>query len=172
MAEIWFTADNHFGHANIIDHCERPWVTSHIMDDAMTEIWNQYVKPQDTVYILGDFIHDINWDAALVFAKKLHGNKVILKGNHDHWYKKEKRYFHHKRIDKIHCWMCHYPLMRWPAGINLHGHCHGNLEDPLPNQFDVGVDTNPEYRPYHWEEIKAKINTDYLDRFTRDRRID
>ena len=169
MADIWFTADNHFGHTNIIDHCNRPWKTAHLMDIAMIEIWNQYVKPQDTIYIIGDFMWDSHYEIVMKFQKKLHGNKMFIKGNHDHWFKKEKRYFHHKRIDKIHIWMCHYPLRTWPKGINLHGHCHGNLPDPLPNQFDVGVDTSPEYRPYNWEEIKQKINWEEKDNVKKNR---
>ena len=42
----------------------------------------------------------------------------------------------------------------------------------MPNQFDVGIDTNHEYRPYNWEEIKAKINIDFISRKTRDNRED
>lgn len=177
MADFWFTADNHFGHVNIIDHCNRPWKTAHLMDEAMIEIWNQYVKPQDTVYVLGDFCWGDNYKAVMHFQKRLNGGKVFLKGNHDHWFNRERRYMHRKRIDGVHIWMGHYPLRTWPNGINLHGHCHGTLDtgwmhkktmtSSMANQFDVGVDTNPEYRPYHWEEIKHLIKKDYLDRKRR-----
>lgn len=178
MADIWFTADNHFGHDNIIDHCSRPWKTAQLMDEAMLEIWNQYVRPRDTVYVLGDFCWEINYDVVMNFQKKLHGNKVFLKGNHDHWFNRERRYMHRKMIDHVQIWMCHYPLRTWPNGINVHGHCHGTLDtraeavksmhSAVPNQFDVGIDTNPEYRPYHWEELKACINDEYISRKHRD----
>lgn len=171
MAEFWFTADTHFGHNNIIDHCNRPWKTSHLMDEALIEIWNQYVHPRDVVYVLGDFSIDINYDAVMQLVKKLHGTLNILKGNHDYWYKKDKRYFMHKyfKASKLHTWMCHYPLRSWPTGVNLHGHSHGTLE-PMVNQFDVGVDTNPEYRPYHLEEILHMVDRKYLERRYRDNR--
>ena len=101
MPDIWFTADTHFGHGNIIDHCKRPWKTVHLMNEALMEIWNMYVRPRDVVYVLGDFIYDMKYDDAILFQKKLHGSKMILKGNHDHWYTKEKRYFHHKELMKF-----------------------------------------------------------------------
>ena len=51
---IYFTADHHFGHANIIRHCNRPFQNVEEMDMALLSNWNASVKPQDTVYILGD----------------------------------------------------------------------------------------------------------------------
>lgn len=174
MADYWFTADNHFNHANIIEYCGRPWETAALMDEAMMEVWNRYVRPEDCVYVLGDFCWDINYDAVMHFQKRLHGQKIFLKGNHDHWYKRDRKYMRHKYIQLIHCWMAHYPLRTWPNGINLHGHCHGTLDtgwsskptitSSMANQFDVGVDTNEEYRPYHWEEIKALIKPEHLSR--------
>lgn len=162
MNNWWFTADNHFGHPAIIRHCNRPWKTAALMDEAMIEIWNQYVKPADTVVVLGDFSWDINMNAVLHMATKLHGQKIFVKGNHDRWFKKEKRYMYNKKIDGIRCWCCHYPLASWPSGINLHGHCHGKLA-PHVNRFDVGVDTNPEYRPYHFDEVKKWIDYETLE---------
>ena len=51
---IFFTADHHFGHANIIRHCSRPFHSVEEMDGALLERWNAAVGQQDTVYILGD----------------------------------------------------------------------------------------------------------------------
>ena len=51
---IYFTADHHFGHANIIRHCARPFQSVGEMDRALLDNWNARIKPQDTVYILGD----------------------------------------------------------------------------------------------------------------------
>ena len=51
---IYFTADNHFGHENIIRFCNRPWKTAEEMDEAMIALWNERVRNNDTVFILGD----------------------------------------------------------------------------------------------------------------------
>lgn len=52
---VWFTADQHFGHANIIKFCERPYDYVEQMDDALIAKWNAVVGPEDVVFHLGDF---------------------------------------------------------------------------------------------------------------------
>ena len=51
---IYFTADTHFGHENVIRFCGRPYTTAAEMDEALIENWNSRVKGNDTVFILGD----------------------------------------------------------------------------------------------------------------------
>ena len=50
----WFTSDPHFGHANIIRFCDRPFDDVQAMNDALVHRWNAVVQPEDTVYVLGD----------------------------------------------------------------------------------------------------------------------
>ena len=49
---IYFTADTHFGHENVIRFCGRPYATAAEMDEALIENWNSRVKGNDTVLIL------------------------------------------------------------------------------------------------------------------------
>ena len=51
---IYFTADTHFGHNNVIQFCDRPFASVEEMDEAMIQNWNERVTGNDTVYILGD----------------------------------------------------------------------------------------------------------------------
>ena len=46
---IFFTADTHFGHANVIKHDDRPFKTVEEMDKAIIDNWNSVVGDKDEV---------------------------------------------------------------------------------------------------------------------------
>jgi calcineurin-like phosphoesterase family protein len=73
---VWFTADHHFGHENIIKFCNRPFASAQEMDEAMIERWNSVVKPDDKVYHLGDFTLN-NAAAADHYFKQLNGRIYV-----------------------------------------------------------------------------------------------
>lgn len=52
---IFYTADLHLSHKNIIRLCNRPFSSVEEMDAALIANWNAVVGAEDTVYILGDF---------------------------------------------------------------------------------------------------------------------
>jgi calcineurin-like phosphoesterase family protein len=76
---IFFTSDSHFGHANIIKYCNRPFSSVAEMDREMIEQWNKVVTMYDTVYHLGDFC----FSAHAPYFNQLNGNKFLILGNHD-----------------------------------------------------------------------------------------
>lgn len=86
----WFTSDLHFGHANIIDFCRRPWNSVWEMNDGLIERWNARVAPDDDVVILGDFILG-DKERNLPLAHRLNGHKRLLPGNHDNVWPGGKR---------------------------------------------------------------------------------
>lgn len=51
----FFTSDTHFGHANIINLCNRPFKDVNHMNNMLVENWNSVVSDDDTVFHLGDF---------------------------------------------------------------------------------------------------------------------
>ena len=55
--KVFYIADLHFGHKNIIRYDNRPFKTVEEMDRALIERWNKAVSKNDTVFILGD----ISW---------------------------------------------------------------------------------------------------------------
>ncbi|MGH3495565.1 MAG: metallophosphoesterase family protein, partial [Sciscionella sp.] len=82
MSEVFFTADTHFGHANIIDYCARPFAAVEEMNSGLIERWNSVVAPADTVWHLGD----VGMGQLARFAPcvtKLNGTKHLIAGNHD-----------------------------------------------------------------------------------------
>lgn len=76
---IYFTADLHLNHSNIIDYCNRPFNNIKEMNDTLIYQWNKIVKPIDTVIHNGDF----SFGNRTKWMKKLNGNIVFVKGNHD-----------------------------------------------------------------------------------------
>ena len=48
---IYFTADTHFEHENVIRFCDRPFASANEMDEAMIANWNARVRGNDTVYL-------------------------------------------------------------------------------------------------------------------------
>ena len=41
---IYYTADTHFGHANVVEMCERPYPDVEAMNEAMIAAWNERVQ--------------------------------------------------------------------------------------------------------------------------------
>lgn len=85
----WYTADNHFGHANIIALCDRPFRDVDEMNGAMIERWNAVVAPTDDVWVLGDFslTPKVLWP-----VRRLNGRKTLVAGNHDACWQRHRRY--------------------------------------------------------------------------------
>lgn len=84
----YFTSDTHFGHANIIKFCERPFKDFAHMDEALIANWNETVTPDDHIYHLGDLAMGSfeRWDGIL---SRLNGHKHLVIGNHDRIFAKE-----------------------------------------------------------------------------------
>ena len=51
----WFTSDPHYGHGNIIKYCKRPFKSVEEMNKTLIKNHNERVKPEDMVFMAGDF---------------------------------------------------------------------------------------------------------------------
>ena len=79
---IFFTSDPHFGHKNVIEHCDRPFGSVQEMNETMIANWNSVVSADDFTWILGDY--DINGDEKnLAYLSRMNGRKGLISGNHD-----------------------------------------------------------------------------------------
>ncbi len=151
MSDHFFTSDTHFGHTGILRHCAktRPFKDAKEMDEAMIHNWNARVKPNDTVWHLGDFC----WDTVDPFAirTRLNGKIHIVWGNHDKNTRRNSHLFEssHELVEiksngqKI--VLCHYAMQVWngshKGSWHLYGHSHGTLAtNPFSLSMDVGVD--------------------------------
>jgi calcineurin-like phosphoesterase family protein len=144
-----FTADTHFGDHRTINIHRRPFSGAAEMDACLIDRWNATVRPDDTVWHLGDFARRASDVPALL--ERLNGVKHLVRGNNDPdgtaaaagW--ASVRDYVELAFGGFALVLCHYPFRSWNGqsrgSINLHGHSHGRLK-PVLRQFDVGVDPN------------------------------
>ena len=79
---IYFIADTHFNHENIIKYCNRPFKNTYKMNEYIIQKWNSVVKKDDTVYHLGD-VGFGSLQEVKSLVERLNGTKILIKGNHD-----------------------------------------------------------------------------------------
>jgi calcineurin-like phosphoesterase family protein len=163
---VWFTADQHFQHENIIGFCNRPFADAATMDEAMVANWNRRVKPDDIVWHLGDFAVTNKRSVLADFFSRLNGKKHLITGNHDH---DRTRALGWQSINDLievtvegqRIVLCHYGLRVWPGmrrgAIHLYGHSHGSLPG-TSQSLDVGVD-NWDFSPVCLPEILDRLKS-------------
>ena len=151
MPNLWFSSDSHYSHNNILKFCKRPYANVDEMNVDMVKKWNQVVKPDDSIYHLGDFSFK---DGDKLFYQ-LNGHKHLIIGNHDGdkvrdlpWESQEiysELEMPDKTGKKHRIILFHYPISEWDGffkgAIHLHGHVHGKKMLPeLKKRIDVAVD--------------------------------
>lgn len=174
---IFFTSDHHFGHRGIIDYAGRPFDSVEEMDEAMIEAWNRVVGSNDIVFYLGDFSFRRGPDTDEILYR-LNGRIRFILGNHDKGFSARgtarfewiKPYYELKwDKKKPRMVLFHFPIDVWNkahyGAIHLHGHSHGSLKTKRPRRMDVGVDTNPDLRPYALEEIVLRLGDESPEAF-------
>lgn len=184
---IWFTADLHLGHRNIIKW--RTWATcmDH-HDQTIIDNWNDQVKPDDVVYVLGDIVMGSRAET-LPLVDQLNGHKLLVPGNHDHvhpmhlnhlirWYDEYRKYMTvlgpevHLPNEKL--WLCHFPFTgdhtpedrysEWRPTFTveddewtLHGHTHSTSRVGIPER-QINVGVDAwNFAPVSRDELLAVI---------------
>ena len=176
--KVYFTADTHFNHANIIKFCNRPFKNVEQMNETLIANWNYVVGENDIVFHLGDFCLGgaAEWTKLL---DRLNGKIYLILGNHDLKNIRQgfiQRFEHVAlqmfiMVDKQKMYLAHYPFLCFEGGYKdvwqLFGHVHTRknntgidaerLQYLYPTQYDVGVDNN-DFKPVSFEEVKSIID--------------
>lgn len=139
----------------------------YMMNDELIENINDYVKPEDTLWHLGDVLFAQKHE----YVEKAYGcmsrinckNVHLIWGNHDHRGAKDRKgrslatYFKSVQdmaeihVNKQRIVLCHYAMAVWNkshrGAWHLYGHSHAGAEDWLAKamgsgrrSMDVGVD--------------------------------
>jgi len=134
----YLTSDLHISHANIIKYDQRPFKDIEEHDNILISNWNSVVNPDDTIYVIGDFMMGHNFKERLpLMCKRLMGKIVLIRGNHD---RKPQLYLDagfeevHDKLEKRLetgelVLMQHHPPTVWLPEYDkldylLHGHVH------------------------------------------------
>jgi calcineurin-like phosphoesterase family protein len=176
LDKLWFTSDTHFGHANIIKYCKRPFGTAQHMDKTMIANWNSVVQPDHMIFHLGDFAFKEPYRIETIL-KQLNGRIHMINGNHDKNFDQDcvklvERYWGDRvelkvddpEIDEEHRQVIvldHFPLESWHHAYHgawhLHGHCHGTLPSSSRQaRWDMGVDIH-NFTPVSYREVKTHM---------------
>jgi calcineurin-like phosphoesterase family protein len=179
MPSVFLVSDTHFGHTGVCRFTRndgvtklRPWDNADEMDEHMVKVWNETVKPNDKVYHLGDVV--IN-RKALGIMRRLNGDKVLIRGNHDIFRDNEYRE-HFRELRAYHVMngmiLSHIPIHPESLGrfgTNIHGHLHANrvmkldtyLRKPIvdPRYHCVCVEQT-DFRPILFEDVIKRIEAE------------
>ena len=137
---VYYIADTHFGHKNVIRFDNRPFADTTLMDEVLVHNWNERVTEDDTVYILGDAFWK-NEENSVKLIQRLNGHKHLIRGNHDRVHGRLRFHFesieHYAEIndnEKL-VVMSHYPIPFYKCqhygAVMLYGHVHNTREREL-----------------------------------------
>jgi calcineurin-like phosphoesterase family protein len=163
-AKLYLTADEHYGHANIIKYQGRPFHVVKLMDKALIANHNAVVRDQDHVIHIGDFaMGDANGKCNELIAvlRQLKGFHHLMDGSHDRALSDYLALPHTpsdlaRRVTVLpklfefkyggeRITLCHYAMARWwcshRGAVHFFGHTHGDYAHP-GRAIDVGVDVH------------------------------
>lgn len=151
----YYIADPHFFHGGLNQKMDcRGFSSAEEMNAYMLKRWNEKVRRNDDVVILGD----LSWGNAAQtneLLEELHGRLYLIEGNHDRFRSNSK--FHSDRFVWIRPYaelhdmgrrviLCHYPILCYngqyqldkngnPRTWMLYGHVHDTHDEKLVSAF-------------------------------------
>ena len=75
---IWFSSDQHFGHRNVINFCDRPYADVKEMNQSLIDNWNSVVSNNDIIFVLGDMFWFHGRHEIKKVVAKLNGKYIYI----------------------------------------------------------------------------------------------
>lgn len=150
---IFFTSDQHFGHANILKYEDesrraengRRFKTVEEMDEYLIDQWNATVTSGDLVYCLGDFSYKrSSMEFILPF---LNGTKFLITGNHDPFFKEMLGARSEKADARASALQCGFDELYWQHAVEIPG---------------IGI-VQLSHFPYHPTKEMPELDPRYLE---------
>lgn len=178
MSDVFFTADEHFGHQNIMVFSKRPFTSLEEMREELIARHNAKVPKGSRVYHVGDmFWRTLTAEQCMEIVSRLNGVHYYVYGNHDEPFEKSPelramflwckeravlnpiKLSHGILSPKI--VLDHYAGRVWRGSHKgtwqLYGHSHAALPEINNRSFDIGVDSSPDYSPFSLEDVEARM---------------
>lgn len=175
---IYFTSDTHFNHDREFIWGLRGFKSVEEMNETLINNWNNTVKPEDHIFVLGDFFLGTDLDFVISTINNLTGNIHLVIGNHDtpaklQLYQECEKIQTVERatqmqLNGLNFYVSHYPSItanlhdtRETAVFNLHGHTHSKNKfyEGRPYMYNVAVDAQNNM-PVSIEQIVADIDAE------------
>lgn len=156
MANKYYIADLHFGHRAMA--VKRGFQDEDEMFEVIKENWNNKIKKQDVIYILGDVVMERRRYIKLL--GELKGQKILILGNHDRpqdtpeylkYCIKVTGMVKYKSMFITHC-PIHPMELDYRVKLNLHGHIH---EKSVMKKF-LGI-------PYKKDKRYVCVSCEHVD---------
>ncbi len=165
---VFFTADWHLGHSNIMIYCNRQFKTIDHHDKALIRNCNEVVGEEDKLIFVGDLSlksSNVKGYYQKLISKIKCKNKIIIPGNHD-----RNSFRFYAGDGGIGFWQLQWPYMECEEFIVCHdpslsqvnrnqkficGHVHDQYHI-LKNVFNCGVDVN-DFKPVSIESIRKQL---------------
>lgn len=180
----FFTGDHHFWHKNIIlpeyenrgflDQNGAPDVEA--MNEHLITSWNNNITDDDIVCHVGDLSFG-GYRKTRQVLERLSGKMIFVHGEHDSSsvlkaIRESGKLLmdiapvHEIEIENQFVILSHHPYRVWArshhGSWNLHGHCHGSLEE-IGKQMDVGIDAiskrGLDYTPVPFEIVRGILDS-------------
>ena len=162
--KIYFIGDTHFWHSAIIEYCNRPFKSAEEMNSGLIKKWNNTVRKNDVVYVVGDFAL-CGKDKIIEIGKKLNGRKRLILGNHDGASLKTYQeagfdfVYNHPILLEGKYIVSHIPEeYNGDEFVNIFAHVHDDEAYPDVTKTSFCVSSERiGYTPIEFEEIKRRV---------------
>lgn len=182
MNSIFFSSDLHFCHDRQFLYGPRGFSSIEEHDDIIIENWNKIVRPNDTVYLLGDLMLNDN-ENGIRKLNQLNGIIYYIRGNHDttarcSLYREktnmnplsgffETSWATIQKINGYNLYLSHYPTMigsledmselkKRLLGFSGHTHSRDKFYQDIPFMYNVALDAHNN-APVSFDEIISDI---------------